>query len=323
MGSIVIGSGYRGLRFVRILSEMGETVSAVVENNRDKHSFIRWQLKEAGCGDLRMFSDYREAFDTVPKSEADRVFIITPDFTHREIFEECVKRKYHIFLEKPIATKRNDIADMVAMSENYEKVIQVGFVLRYTPFYSKIKEIVSQGLLGKIALIQMNERLSLSKGLGLKKSWHNKWENTGGFFNEKCSHDIDLMLWMKQSEAKAVSIYSYGSTKFGCEPKNHSQKCSECSIADCPYREKEDPILNNYLSLFPTEREKFRGVIETGDRCFFHTYSEVYDNQSALIVFSDGSHGTFSYITISGDPGRDILIHGTEGSLSGNFDKGY
>lgn len=321
MGSIVIGSGYRGLKFVKILSQMGETVSAIVEKNKNMHGFIKWQLEKI-CPNIPMYTDCGDAFNAIPYEEADKVFIITPDFTHKSIFEECVKRNYHIFLEKPIATKRNDIADMVEMTKNYTKDIQVGYVLRFTPFYLKVKEICDSGILGNIALIQMNERLSISKGLGLKKSWHNRWENTGGFFNEKCSHDIDIMLWLKEKYACPVGIYSYGSTKFGTDSENHPEKCSECKDERCPYREEEDKILAEYLSKYPEERCKFAKVFETKDKCFFHSKSEVFDNQTALMVFSDGSHGSFSYVTVSGNPGRDIFIHGSNGYLEGNFDKG-
>lgn len=323
MGSIIIGSGYRGLRFAKLICQMGEEVSAIVEKNLNMHNFIKWQLKRSGCPEISMFSDYREAFDRIPYEKADKVFIITPDFTHKEIFEECIKRNYHIFLEKPIATKRNDITDMIKLSENYRNDIQVGYVLRFTPFYKKIKEIITDGILGKTALIQMNERLTLQKGLGLKKSWHNKWANTGGFFNEKCSHDIDIMLWLKEYEAEPESIYSYGSTKFGTEPDNHPAKCSLCNLENCPYREEKDSLLEEFLEGHPEEKDKFASYYEKKDMCFFHTESEVFDNQTALITFSDGSHGTFSYVTVSGEPGRDIIIHGTKGCLTGNFDRGY
>ena len=58
------------------------------------------------------------------------------------------------------------------------------------------------------------------------------------------------------------------------------------------------------------------------DKCFYHTNSEVFDNQSALIIFADGSHGCFNYVIVSADPGRDITIHGTKGYLKGHFDNG-
>ena len=321
MGSIVIGSGYRGMTFLKILSQMDEKVLAIVEKDENKHNFVKWQLNKAQCSVPPFMTDYREAFDKIPKTEADKVFIITPDFTHREIFEECIKRGYHIFLEKPIATKRNDIVDMINMSRDYPMDIQVGFVLRFTDFYSKIKEIVREGLLGEVVLIQMNERLAAQKSTTLKKDWHNKWEFTGGFLNEKCSHDIDIMLWLKEDQAKPLKIFSYGSTKFGNDPKDYPERCSECPRKECYCKEKEDPILDEYLKEHPQEAFKFKTLLENRDKCFYHTNSEVFDNQSALIEFSDGSHGSFSYIMVSGDPGRDIRIHGTKGYLEGNFNK--
>jgi len=325
LGSIVIGSGYRGILFIDILiNVLKEEVTVLVEKDINKHDYIKWLLAKRGCVNIPIVEDYEEAFKNTPYEVADKVFIITPDFTHREIFEKCIERKYNIFLEKPIATLRNDIVDMLSMSKNYEKTIQVGFVLRYTKFYNEIKRIVDSGALGKIAMIQMNERLSHVKGLGLKKSWHKAWDNTGGFFNEKCSHDIDLMCWIKSSQAKPVKIVSYGSTMFGIKNDKYPKYCSECDIENCLYREPEDELLKEYLEENPhIDRDRFSHVILSKDTCFFHTYAEVFDNQSALIVFDDASHGNLTYVTISSNHGRDIMIHGTDGYLEGNFDKGH
>lgn len=323
MGSIVIGSGYRGITLIKELFKAGEKVSAVVDNSKEKHNFIKWQIKKEGCEVPPFYIDYMDAFNSIPYEEANKVFIITPDWTHREIFEECIKRKYHIFLEKPIATKRNDIADMINMSKDYPMDILVGFVLRFTDFYNKVSEIVKSGILGNIAFIQMNERLAPWRSSPLKKDWHASWEYTGGFLNEKCAHDIDIMVWLKEHEAKAVKVFSYGSTKFGNLPDEYPEFCSQCNRKNCFYREKEDPILNEYLSVHPEEEPIFEKLLQNKDKCFFHTNSEVFDNQSSIIVFSDGSHGNFSYNVVTGEPGRDIKIHGTKGYLSGDFDKGY
>ena len=322
MGSIIIGSGYRGLTFLEWLPKLGEEIAAVVEINEAKHNFIKWQLEKQGINVPPFYTDYKKAFEEIPYSQADKVFIITPEFTHKEIFNECIKRKYHIFLEKPIATTKNDVADMVNISKDYDKDIQVGFLLRFTDFYIKVKEIISQGLIGKISLIQMNERLTVTRGIPLKKDWHGKWEATGGFFNEKCSHDIDLMLWLKEDQAKPVEIFSYGSQEFGVE-KGHPEKCSKCEKPNCPFRNQGDKVLEEFLGEHPEEREKFVSAFENMDKCYFNSGSQVFDTQSAIIIFDDGSHGDFSYILVSGKPGRDILIHGTKGCLEGSFDTGY
>ena len=124
MGSIVIGSGYRGITFLKILSRLGEKVCGVVESNISKHNFVKWQMEKENCPIPPFFTDYIEAFDKLP--EADKVFIITPDFTHRKIFEECIKRKYNIFLEKPIdKSKKRAILLKVSIREQIQKGIQI------------------------------------------------------------------------------------------------------------------------------------------------------------------------------------------------------
>jgi predicted dehydrogenase len=107
--AIVIGGGARGLYFVRMLTQsLGVRVAGVVDREQ-QHDVIRYRLKEFGTESTRLFTTADEAFSAIPASKAGIVFIMTPDWTHYDIFRKSVDAGRHIFIEKPLATQRKTL----------------------------------------------------------------------------------------------------------------------------------------------------------------------------------------------------------------------
>lgn len=55
-----------------------------------------------------------------------------------------------------------NIADNVKIyniAKDYDKIISVGHVLRYTPFFKKLKELLDAGTIGRVMSIQHNENV--------------------------------------------------------------------------------------------------------------------------------------------------------------------
>lgn len=314
---IIIGGGARGLYFTNILEKtLNVKVKAIVDNFEEANIFIEKRLEKEEIKDVEIFNHLLEALDKYPSDQVDGAFIMTPEWTHKEIFEELVKRDYNIFLEKPVATLEEDAKHMYELAKNYNKVVQIGFVLRYSLFYRKIKELVDANTIGKIVMMQMNERLTLQHGAKFKRSWHSKVAYTGGFLNEKCSHDLDLLRWIKEKQAQPVKIVSYGNRAF-CLESIGEEKCIQCTKEQCPYRDElstYDKYYDNKVYLDSTAH----GV----GKCVYGIETDIKDNQSVIMIFDDGSHATFSAISMSGMPGRDICIHGVDGIIYGNLEDG-
>lgn len=314
---IIIGGGARGLYFTQMLTQtLGRKVAAIVDNYEPGQKVIKERIDEFGTPDTKIFSSPEEAFAAIPRSQANIVFVMTPEWTHLEVFRKAINSGFHIFLEKPLATTKEDVLEIKRLAGTTDKTVQVGFVLRYSAFYEKIKEIVDSGELGKIITIQMNERLGVNHGGAFKRNWHRKIEYTGGFINEKCSHDLDLMCWFKEKEAAPKQVYSYGSRHF-CPPRDTPELCTECSIDNCPWR------FQGVASLKSIHGKDFMDATSAGlGRCIFHSDADITDHQCVNIIFDDGTQGLFTLIAMSGNEGRDIMIHGTDGYLDGNLEKG-
>lgn len=314
---IIIGGGARGIYFTEILeNELQCKVKAIVDTYVEGNPFIVKRLKEANIKDVEIINSFEEALERYPSTQVDGAFIMTPEWTHASIFKRLIKGNYNIFLEKPIATTKEDIYEIGRIAKTYPNVIQVGFVLRYSLFYRKIKEWIEEDTLGHIVNITMSERLTIDHGVKFKRSWHRMKEYTGGFINEKCSHDLDLMCWFKEKEAKPIGVFSLGNRGFA-KLSNGEKKCSDCQKTDCLYRDD----LSQYIKF--VEGKVLLDQTASGvGTCIYGNDSDIHDNQSVLVQFDDGSHGNFYSIAMSDQHGRDVLIHFEYGLIVGNLEKG-
>lgn len=142
---IIVGAGGRGkdcyapyLKKAGILKIVG--VAEPDENRRTQFA------RDYDIPDVMCFADYKELF--AKGKLADSVIICTQDKTHLEATRLAVDCQYQILLEKPIATTLGELEKIESLISGYDKIFTTGFVLRYTPFIKKIKEIIKSGEIG-------------------------------------------------------------------------------------------------------------------------------------------------------------------------------
>lgn len=315
---IIIGGGARCEILLPLLVKYSNYhITAIIENNCDSHQKIRVQLDQLGAEETLIFESLTSFSESSLSGKlqaipGDVAFILTPEWTHVNIFEELIKADYNIFIEKPLATIEEDVLKIQKLAMKTDRVVQVGFVLRYTSFYQIIKDAVASGKLGTLVMIEMSERLLPISGASNRRRWHRLKKNTGGFLNEKSSHDLDVMCWLKENQGKPIKVFSHGGQHFF---NRHEMplNCGVCNDMGCIYRFKGDINQNSYNA---------EGKIPT-DTCVYNSDADIMDNQSVIISFSDGTQGIFTLLNVSGVDGREIRIHGTKGMLYGssNYNK--
>jgi predicted dehydrogenase len=115
----------------------------------------------------------------------------------------------HLFIEKPVATRVNDLIKFIKRIKSKKITILSGYNLRFEPSLIFFKRIIYSKLLGKI--------LSVRSEVGqYLPSWRRKdytksvsaHKNTGGGVIKELSHDIDI-LFMLFKKIKIVSSLNY------------------------------------------------------------------------------------------------------------------
>ena len=135
--------------------------------------------------------------------EVGLVFVNSSNAAHKSLVMASLVAGKAVMCEKPIATTLEDSKMMVEEAEKRSLFFQIGFELRYSQLYMRIKEWIDQGLLGEVTNTQC---YYICSEFHHKGSWRNKLSSGGGMFGEKLSHYVDLPRWWIGS--KVTEVYS-------------------------------------------------------------------------------------------------------------------
>ena len=84
---------------------------------------------------------------------ADAIAISTLDKEHYREAVKAIDIGYHILLEKPISPEENEVADLRRRVAEKGVKVAVCHVLRYTPFFRKLKELIDGKTVGDVVNI--------------------------------------------------------------------------------------------------------------------------------------------------------------------------
>ena len=87
-------------------------------------------------------------------SRIDAVFVASPNAMHVKHTSQAAKAGKHVLSEKPMATSVDDALAMVQVCQSNGVKLGLGFELRFHPAHHLARDLVSQGTLGRIRLIQ-------------------------------------------------------------------------------------------------------------------------------------------------------------------------
>ena len=149
----VVGAGYWGKNLVRNFNSLG-ALGVICDSRKE----LLGSFSENHTDVL-----LTDSFQEVLKSDAvPAVAIATPAETHYRMVKESLLADKHVFVEKPLALKEQEGISLHELAKERGKVLMVGHLLQYHPAVVKLKQLVSEGDLGRIQYIYSN-RLNLGK----------------------------------------------------------------------------------------------------------------------------------------------------------------
>lgn len=329
----IIGAGERGqYAYIPYISSRTEDVEIVgiAEPILEKREKIveRFNIKP----------EYEfNTWETLLEKEkfCDAVIICTNDYMHYEPTKKALEKGYNVLLEKPMSNKLDEILKIKELTEIYnDRVFMICHVLRYTPFFNAIKDVIDSGKIGDVITIQYTENVGYFHMAHsfVRGNWRNV-EETSPLILAKSCHDLDILLYLTGQKAKKIS--SFGNLlHFRREnmPKGASDKCVNCSVeTECPYSAKS--IYTNRLGGWPTgvfykgnDKDELLKILETSQygNCVYANDlngNDTLDNQVTIIEFENGSTATFNLSGFTKEMTRTIKIMGSKGEIRGHMDK--
>lgn len=265
---------------------------------------------------------------------ADVMFIATQDRQHVGHAIPALRKGYHLLLEKPISPELKECQEIVKVAHECDRRVVVCHVLRYTPFYTKLKSIIESGVIGDVASVMAIENVGYWHQCHsfVRGNWRDSNE-TSPMILQKCCHDMDLYLWLTNKTCQSVS--SYGDTYFFKEsraPEGAAMRCMDgCKAKEsCPFDAEKIYITNektgvshgktswplDVLALHPN-MDNIMEAIKTGPygRCVFHCDNNVVDHQVVNLHMTDGSTMSFTMCGFTSEGSRYAKIMGTKGDI--------
>lgn len=140
------------------------------------------------------FQKYEDAVNYDP----DAVIIASPANLHLQDATTFIKNNKNVFLEKPLSSNTDNLADFVKHSNKSNGFIMIGYILRFLPALQKIKKIIETNQLGNIytAHIQVGQYLpDWRPGSDYRKGVSAQSALGGGVLLE-LSHELDYATWL-------------------------------------------------------------------------------------------------------------------------------
>ncbi|MEH7235323.1 Gfo/Idh/MocA family protein [Bacillus sp. JJ1562] len=183
----------------------------------------RAQVTAEKYGARYAYSDYHEL---LANEEIDAVSICTWNNTHAEISIAALKAGKHVLCEKPLAKTVEEAKEIEKAVQQSGKILQVGFVRRYTNNTNLLKRFIDNDDIGEIYYA----KASCLRRLGNPGGWFADEERSGGGpLIDIGVHVIDIC-WYLMGRPKVKSIS--GNTYYKLGNRSNVKNLSYYKAAD-------------------------------------------------------------------------------------------
>jgi len=229
--------------------------------------------------------DYREL---LARKDIEAVQIATPLYTHFPITRDALLAGKHVFCEKSLVFTPAEVVELRKLAnERPKQVLQVGLQRRYSQFYQTAKQMVDQGLIGRVTHVYAQwHRNSLGK-TWQPPSWRVFKKYSGGLTAELASHQVDVADWMIGSHPEFVTgVGGIDEYKDGRDVYDNIQL-----IFKYPGGQKlmySSISTNQHLALFGSTRTQFGEMIMGTDGTIHITVGTDNEPATAMWFYEPG-----------------------------------
>lgn len=334
VSAVLIGAGLRGgYVYSAYALEHPDEFQVVAVAEPDEVRRTEFAAKHKIPKEMQ-FVSYEELLEK--EKFADCAMVCTQDKMHYEPVVKALEKGYHVLCEKPMSTDAKEILEMGKMAEKYGRVLSICHVLRYSPFFSRLKELVDSQKAGKLMSIQHIEQVGFWHHAHsfVRGNWRNA-EESSPMILQKCCHDMDILSWLVGSSCKKIS--SFGELTYFKEENAPEGAPARC-LDGCPNRDEcafyapkfylehpkavEDGLI--YAVSPDIENGAVLEALRNGPygRCVFHCDNTVVDHQVVNLEFENKVNVSFVMSAFTKQCAREIRIMGTKGEIVGNMEAG-
>lgn len=330
VSAILIGSGHRGNIYAdyAFLRPDELTITGIAEPNAVRNGrFARKHNIDAA----NRFYNWEDVFKR--DKFADAVIIATPDSLH---FEPCIKALesgYDVLLEKPAAPTEAECRIILETAKRMGRIVSVCHVLRYSPYFRQLKQILDAKTIGNIISVQHIEPIGFIHMTHsyVRGNWRNSKLSSPIILAKSC-HDTDILRWLINEPALQIQCFGDLSWfKAANAPQGSTERCTDgCAVeAECPFSAVDIYYRNRerlYVFDLPDDKRKWdklilRNLKKTNyGKCVYRMDNDQPDHLTLNIAFDKQITASFSMEAFTSYEGRFTRIMGTKGDIVGNME---
>ena len=165
LGVLVHGAGWVSGEHIKAFRSNPRT--RVVAISSRKLESCRARAREAGLEGIGLYDDLDRALE---HEGVDIVSICTPQHLHADNVLRAAAAGKHLVIEKPAATRLEDLRAMDEAVRRAGVKTVVSFVLRWNPLFRTLKSLIADGALGKVYHVEVDYQSNIG-------SWWRGWED--------------------------------------------------------------------------------------------------------------------------------------------------
>lgn len=140
---------------------------------------------------------YTDPQELIDDPDVNAVYVATPPSSHATFAIMAMKAGKPVYVEKPLAASYEDCARINRVSEQTGQPCFVAYYRRYLPYFQRVKQIVDNGIIGKIINVQVRFAVP-PRELDYHHPDNLPWRLQpdiagGGYFYDLAPHQLDLL----------------------------------------------------------------------------------------------------------------------------------
>ncbi len=174
------------------------SVVAIVEADARKVAEYSEQIGMVPC-----MADYREL---IRSSSVDGVILCSANSRHKQMVIDIARAGTPILCEKPLATKKAEAREMLAIVEAHGANLGICFPCRFSESLQQAKHWIENGVLGEIIAVNATNHGTMPGGWFADPAL-----SGGGAIMDHTVHVVDALRWLFDREF--VRVYAQASTR--------------------------------------------------------------------------------------------------------------
>jgi predicted dehydrogenase len=183
----VLGYGHIGRKLADIIAAGSEYGLAALCDVREQAT------REQGTN-VSFFRSYDELLNS--DCEFDVLYIATPNGLHLEHALAGIRSGHHVVIEKPMALTKDGCGQIIAEGKLYNRWVFCVMQNRFSAVSQWLKQVFSNGIAGKVFMVQVNCYWNRDERYYTKDNWHGTKQLDGGTLFTQFAHFVDTVYWL-------------------------------------------------------------------------------------------------------------------------------